>query len=82
MNYKSRPTPLLDLSTTNETIIVDKRLLDSFFKTYVPAHLEDIKKQLKCIIDNSTSIEEMNDTVSEHLYITSVATKFHSTTFV
>lgn len=76
-----RPTYVkIDLSTSKSSedkACVDIKLLESFFKHYEVVNLNDLKLKLKNLIDDSCSVEEINEKVVDHLYITGVATAFH-----
>lgn len=70
----------LNLSTTDsqkDQVIVDKKLLDKFFKHFEPASLDRVKNDLKLVVDSAQSLESLSEMVDEHLYMINVATKYN-----
>lgn len=65
-------------SSYDERAIVDVKLLNSVFRNFVPASLDIVKTTVKELIDNCKSLEEMSEVISEHVYITQIATQFHA----
>jgi len=69
----------MDLSTVSNSedkVVVDKKLLEIFFKNYSPASFEDYKASLIGIIESSGTMEELRTNVEENMYTASIATEY------
>lgn len=71
----------LDLSTevgSDKRAIVDIRLLEAFFKDFIPYDFSTTKDILKGLIDSCSNLEEVSNIVQEYVYTTQIATQFHN----
>lgn len=68
----------MDLTTTDDKVAVDRKLLESMFRGFKPYSLDLFKSNLKSLIDGCESIEEIVVTVDNHLYVTKIATEYHN----
>lgn len=71
----------IDLSTVkldSDKAVVDIKLLESFFKGFEPTSLDAVKVSLKDVIDNCSTLKEIEEAVIGKIYVMSVAHAYHA----
>lgn len=72
---------LVDITTTSlkdndKAFIVDKQLLDIVFGNWTKASLDQVKDDVKSVIDHAVSVDDMFEKLESHMYLHKAASNY------